>query len=94
MDYATLGVYYAPTSLKNHEDTAKKLTEWLALQVDKLGVSTAPVTGGDINSDFGLHREQCGQVTRTKQKSIGPFANKLEKPSGKESRQCVTDAAW
>ena len=66
---------------------AKKLTEWMVVQVGKLGVSATPVIGGDINSDFGLHKEQDGKATRTKQKATGPFANKLEKPSGKESRQ-------
>ena len=68
MNDAIFGVYYAPTSLKNHEDTAKRITEWTVAQVDKLGVSTMPAVDGDINSDFGLHKVQDGKTTRTKQR--------------------------
>eukprot|EP00959_Pyramimonas_sp_CCMP1952_P457523 9475077-Pyramimonas_sp.AAC.1 len=87
IDTAIFGVYFAPTSVQRHGEIARKITKWLDDQIDKLGVRTNIIVGGDVNSDFGLSRDRDGSVHTTKSISLGGHRPKLENQNGLEFRE-------
>eukprot|EP00959_Pyramimonas_sp_CCMP1952_P022423 471969-Pyramimonas_sp.AAC.1 len=60
-------------------------------ELDGLGVRSAIVVGGDINSDLGVHREEDGSMQRTRTVCIGGVRPQCENTNGTAFRKFCMD---
>ena len=72
---------------KRHPESASKIRQWLESITDRQGAKTTLVVGGDINSDFGLGRDERGRLGPTKGAVVGGIRPKAENENGKEMRE-------